>query len=94
MSDLRGSGEIEQHADGVLLIHREELHKPNDAALKGIAELIVAKQRNGPPGVTKCKFVSQYTRFCDLEAENNVVPMRRPEPDPYLDTPHWQEDAL
>ena len=93
LSDLRGSGEIEQHADGVLILHREEVYKPNDAALKGLAEIAIAKHRGGSIGMVKVGFAAQHTRFHDLEAEDNVVPMRRPEPDPYLDTVHWQEDA-
>jgi replicative DNA helicase len=93
LSDLRGSGEIEQHADGVLILHREELYKPDDAAVRGLAEVFVAKNRSGSTGKVKLAFQREFTRFRDLEAEDNVVPMRRPEPDPYLDTPHWQEEA-
>lgn len=63
MSDLRESGAIEQDADVVLLIHREEYYKPEDESAKGLAELIIAKQRNGPTGTVKLAFIKEYTRF-------------------------------
>ena len=71
LSDLRESGALEQDADVVILIFREEMYKQNNepAESDGIAELIVAKQRNGPTGVIKLAFLRQQTRFANL-AEN------------------------
>ncbi len=66
MSDLRESGAIEQDADVILLIHREEYYKPEDEEAKGKAELILAKQRNGPVGSIDLQFNKKLTRFSPL----------------------------
>lgn len=66
LSDLRESGALEQDADVVMLLLREEYYKPDDEELKGKAELNIAKQRNGPTGTIKLSFIKQYTRFEDL----------------------------
>ncbi len=64
MSDLRDSGAIEQDADVVLFIYREVVYKPDlPDEQKGMAEIIVGKQRNGPTGIIKMTFLGRYTRF-------------------------------
>jgi replicative DNA helicase len=62
LSDLRESGAIEQDSDVVVLILREEYYNPTPEN-QGIAEVIVAKQRNGPVGSVKLSFIKEYTRF-------------------------------
>ncbi len=62
LSDLRESGSIEQDADLVMFIYREEVYKPSDENA-GLAELIIAKQRNGPTGIVKLAFLREFTRF-------------------------------
>ncbi len=73
MSDLRESGAIEQDADVIMLLHREEYYKKHDAPddIRGIAEVIIDKQRNGPTGIVKLHFSQQYTRFDNLHAGGN-----------------------
>jgi replicative DNA helicase len=69
LSDLRESGALEQDADVVVLIYREDFYQTEEIAEenKGIAELIVAKQRNGPTGTVKLAFLKEFTRFENLE---------------------------
>ncbi len=70
LSDLRESGAIEQDADVVVLLMREEYYKPMDEQFRGIAEAIIAKQRNGPVGTVKLSFIKEYTRFENLVTLN------------------------
>ena len=78
LADLRESGAIEQDADVIMFIYRDEVYNraegnPN----RGLAEIIVGKQRNGPTGVIKLSFLGEYTRF---ENYSNRAPDFRPEP--------------
>lgn len=66
LSDLRESGSIEQDADVVLFIHREELYNP-ETERQGIADLVVAKHRNGPTGRVELFFVKEQARYRDIE---------------------------
>jgi replicative DNA helicase len=70
LSDLRESGSIEQDADVVLFVYREDLYKKDsDEADTGVADIIVGKQRNGPTGVVELAFISQWTKFENLAYE-------------------------
>jgi len=67
LSDLRESGAIEQDADVVIFIYRPEFYHPDDETLRGVAEVSVAKQRNGPIGNLQLAFIREYARFADME---------------------------
>jgi len=69
LSDLRESGSIEQDADVVAFIHREEYYDRENEDIKGQAEIIIAKQRNGPTGIVKLAYLADYTRFENLASD-------------------------
>lgn len=66
LADLRESGAIEQDADVIIFLYRDEFYNPNNPANKGKADIIVAKQRNGPTGTISLTFLAECTRFVDF----------------------------
>ncbi len=68
LSDLRESGSLEQDADLVLFIYRDEYYNPDTTDQQGLAEVHLAKHRNGPTGVVKLSFLKRFAKFADLAA--------------------------
>jgi replicative DNA helicase len=68
LADLRESGAIEQDADVIMFVYRPEVYAKEEerAQLRGLAEVIVGKQRSGPTGIVRCKFFHEFTRFDNL----------------------------
>ena len=66
LSDLRESGSLEQDADVVMFIFREEVYNPDDESARNMATILISKQRNGPIGNFDLHFHKEYTRFSDL----------------------------
>jgi replicative DNA helicase len=70
LSDLRESGSIEQDADIVMFLYRDEYYN-KETDKKNVAEVIIAKQRNGPTGIVELAWLGQYTKFGDLDRYHN-----------------------
>jgi replicative DNA helicase len=65
LSDLRDSGALEQDADVVIFLHRPEVYDRSNSQLHGLAQLIIAKQRNGPTGTIELDWIKTETRFAN-----------------------------
>jgi replicative DNA helicase len=79
LSDLRESGSIEQDADLVAFLYREELYKPDDPEVEGLAEVIIAKHRNGETGRIELAFLGETTTFKNLDRHHASSPADAPD---------------
>jgi len=70
MADLRASGAIEQDADMIVFIYRDDYYNKENSPDKGLAEIIIGKHRGGPTGSCKLKFFGEYTRFDNLSHDS------------------------
>jgi replicative DNA helicase len=91
LSDLRESGALEQDADVVAAIFREEVYKRDDPDVKGKAKLFVLKQRNGPIGDIDLNFISEFTKFVDPAPKARTSEVNKGSVGPRLIRPTWAE---
>ncbi len=89
LSDLRESGSIEQDADVIAMLYRDDYYDRENPEIKGITEVIVGKQRNGPVGTVKLRFETVYGKFTNIEA--NSAPEHPLPPSPQQQQPNYQK---
>jgi replicative DNA helicase len=82
LSDLRESGSIEQDADVIMMLFREDYYDRENPEVKGLSEVIIGKQRNGPTGTVKLKWEPHYGRFSDLDGGGSEHPLPPPPAQP------------
>lgn len=82
LSDLRESGSIEQDADVIMMLFREDYYDRENPEVKGLSEVIIGKQRNGPTGTVRLKWEAQIGRFSNLEEGRGEHPLPPPPPSP------------
>ena len=82
LSDLRESGSIEQDADVIGLLYRDDYYDKEDTDKQGHAEVIIGKQRNGPTGTVKLRFDGKFNRFRDADADGGISPLPPPQAPP------------